>query len=82
MNTLTIELTPEEELRLDAEARRRGTDRAGVARDALEQILAPVRTRRIADMEGIGHGTWDDVDVVQHINEMRDEWDAPQRSCI
>ena len=78
MNTLILELTPDEELRLDAEARRRGTDRESVARAALQQILAPVKTRSIADMEGIGHGTWADVDVVQHIDEMRDEWDAPR----
>ena len=39
--TITIELTPEEEARLEAESKRRGTDVSTLAHDLLSLTLTP-----------------------------------------
>ncbi len=79
--TITIELTPEQEAVLKAQARNRCLNPSEYARTVVvDQLTAQAeaekpRQRSILELEGVGAELWKDIDVEKYINDSRDEWD-------
>ena len=42
---------------------------------ATDQSSSPTKQHSILELRGLGKEIWQDVDVEDYINQMRDEWD-------
>lgn len=79
--TLIIELTPEQEAQLQAQAEERSLKPSEYARTVIVKQLTTQaeaekpRQRSILELEGVGAELWKDIDVEKYIDDSRDEWD-------
>ena len=92
--SLLIELSPETEARLKAEAEAQNVQVSEIIQRLVEQSAfatasntpnnatnqPPRRWRNIMDFEGIFASDKPVRDAQERINELRDEWDAPIRT--
>ena len=80
--TVTLELKPETEERLRAQAKAQGL----LLEDYMQQVLEGVSAETnptgkpysILDLEGVGAHLWHGQDAQEYVNAIRDEWDNRQ----
>jgi hypothetical protein len=44
-------------------------------RQVEEQMAAPLPSRNIMELHGLGKESWGEVDAQQYVNDLRKEWD-------
>lgn len=74
--TITIELLPDTEKRLRADAEAQGQDPAALVQTLVESAYPPQPRRRLSELAGFAaHTRQDDKMPDEIVREMRSEWD-------
>ena len=76
--TQTIEHLCHEIVQMEVSSRIRAIE---LIQHSLDQSVpdenpAPQKRGRLSELEGIGKGTWEGIDIDQFIREERDSWDS------
>jgi hypothetical protein len=77
--TVTLELKPETEARLAAQAAEKGLPVREYLQTVIEGLAAAPeaapKTRSIMELHGLGKEIWEGMDAQEYVNELRKEWD-------